>query len=162
MPAPNGPSAGTRSVPAMGSVATISAWECPPDAIDRAIVRLADLENRWSRFRPDSEVSRLNAHAGTDVLVSSETFTLIHRSVAAWHLTGGRFDPTCGAAVVALGYDRDIAQLAGSVAMTSEGERAPATGGAGASNPTPTSVPYDFNQESTSTPAGSARALPPT
>ena len=39
-----------------------------------ADARIAGLEQRWSRFRPDSEVSRLNASAGSDgVLVSSDT-----------------------------------------------------------------------------------------
>ncbi len=101
---------------AMGCDVAITAWGANQDAVASARARIDELERRWSRFLFDSEVSQLNDHAGADVIVSSETFTLVHRSVTAWHLTGGLFDPTCGTAMVALGYDRDIAQLAGSTA----------------------------------------------
>ena len=32
------------------------------------------LEGRWSRFRPDSEISALNRHSGAPVVVSSDTY----------------------------------------------------------------------------------------
>jgi len=75
-------------------------------ALDRARRRIDDLERRWSRFLPDSEVSRLNAGAGRPVLVSPETARLVARAVDAWRLTAGRFDPTVLPALVAAGYDR--------------------------------------------------------
>ena len=57
--------------------------------------RIAGLEQSWSRFRPDSEVSRLNASAGGDgVLVSSDTALLIEHARLAWSMSGGMFDPT--------------------------------------------------------------------
>lgn len=70
--------------------------------------RIDELESRWSRFRPDSEVSALNRAAGAPVTVSADTVVLVRHAIAAWELTGGRFDPTVGAALVALGYDRDL------------------------------------------------------
>ena len=86
-----------------------------------AWARLDDLEGRWSRFRPDSEVSALNRDAGGPVAVSTDTLLLVSRAIAAWELTEGRFDPTVGAALIALGYDREFADVARSGAAASAG-----------------------------------------
>ena len=71
-----------------------------------ALDEIDDLEQRWSRFDPRSEVSRINAAGDGFVPVSAETVDLVVRSVRAWHLTGGRFDPTVHDLMIALGYDR--------------------------------------------------------
>lgn len=73
--------------------------------------RVEALEARWSRFRPHSEVSRLNTLAGLPVDVSWETALLVERAIEAWRSTGGGFDPSVLAAMVAAGYDRDFAEL---------------------------------------------------
>jgi thiamine biosynthesis lipoprotein len=72
------------------------------------VERVAELERRWSRFLPDSEVSALNARAGSGapVAVSADTFLLVSRAVEAWALTGGLYDPTVLPALRAAGYDR--------------------------------------------------------
>jgi len=70
--------------------------------------RLHDLEARWSRFLPDSEVSRLNAAAGSPVVVSGDTLALVERAIEGWRRTQGSFDPTVLDALVAQGYDRDF------------------------------------------------------
>ena len=69
-------------------------------------------EARWSRFRPTSELCRLNDAAGAPVVVSPGTFSLIARAVDAWRDTGGRYDPTVLAALEAAGYDRDFDAVA--------------------------------------------------
>ncbi len=69
-------------------------------------------EARWSRFRPTSELCRLNDAAGAPVIVSPGTFSLIARAVDAWRDTGGRYDPTVLAALEAAGYDRDFDAIA--------------------------------------------------
>ncbi len=69
-------------------------------------------EARWSRFRPTSELCRINGAAGAPVVVSPDTFTLIERAVDAWRDTGGRYDPTVLAALEAAGYDRDFDAVA--------------------------------------------------
>src|SRR4051794_1631846 len=69
-------------------------------------------EARWSRFRPTSELCRLNDAAGAPVVVSPSTFSLIARAVDAWRDTGGRYDPTVLPALVAAGYDRDFDAVA--------------------------------------------------
>lgn len=72
--------------------------------------QLEELERRWSRFLPGSEVSRLNAARGAPCVVSAETVTLVDRAVTAWRLTGGRFDPTMLRAMRGLGYDRPFSE----------------------------------------------------
>lgn len=78
---------------------------------DDAVARLATLEARWSRFRPDSEISRINASAGSAVEVSADTVHLVRRSIDAWRLSAGFVDVTELAAVVAAGYDRSFEQI---------------------------------------------------
>ncbi len=71
------------------------------------------LEELWSRFRPDSEVSRLNDRSGQSVAVSAETITLVCRALRAHRLTGGWFDPFMARTIADLGYDRDFLHLIG-------------------------------------------------
>ncbi len=75
------------------------------DELD-AVDRLA------SRFRHDSELATLNRNAGTPVDVSPAMASLLKVALRAAVLSGGRVDPTVGAAVVATGYDMDFAELA--------------------------------------------------
>lgn len=78
-----------------------------------AIQRVELLEQAWSRFRPDSELCRLNARAGADATpVSNDLLLLVERMEQAWRLSGGLFDPTVLGSVVALGYDADLATVA--------------------------------------------------
>jgi thiamine biosynthesis lipoprotein len=96
---------------AMGTSAHVVVVGGRPPLLARAQARIADLEGRWSRFRPDSELNRVNASAGRPVVVSTETFDLIARAVAGWEMTRGRFDPSVLPAVRAAGYDRDFAAI---------------------------------------------------
>jgi thiamine biosynthesis lipoprotein len=73
--------------------------------------RVADLESRWSRFLPMSEVSRLNRAAGQPIVVSDETTRLLQAAVEGWQRTEGLFDPTVLGDVVRAGYDRTFADL---------------------------------------------------
>ena len=77
-----------------------------------AVARLVALERTWSRFLPDSELSRVNANAGRPVRVSRDVELLVERAVQAWDRTDGRFDPTVLPALIAAGYDRDFRELA--------------------------------------------------
>ncbi|MGN6695154.1 MAG: FAD:protein FMN transferase, partial [Aquihabitans sp.] len=77
--------------------------------------QIAELEQRWSRFLPDSEVSEVNRSAGRWVTVSAETVELFDRAVLAHVVTGGRYDPTVLGDVVRAGYDRSFELLDGVV-----------------------------------------------
>ena len=60
--------AADRRFRAMGSDAHLVVVGAAADALaDRAQARIDQLEARWSRFRADSEISRLNRRAGTPV-----------------------------------------------------------------------------------------------
>ncbi len=61
-----------------------------------------------SRFRPDSELSRLNARSGVEVPVSPGLLEAVGVALAMADATGGLVDPTVGAAMSRLGYDRDF------------------------------------------------------
>ncbi|MGZ4204560.1 MAG: FAD:protein FMN transferase [Actinomycetota bacterium] len=74
--------------------------------LDRARRRIDELERRWSRFIPDSEISVLNEQRGVPRCVSEDTFTLVRRAVDAWRASAGRFDPTVLGDMIRAGYDR--------------------------------------------------------
>jgi FAD:protein FMN transferase len=84
-------------------------------------------ERRCSRFRSDSELSRVNAAAGRWCEVSVGFEALMRFAIDRARATDGRFDPTVLAAVRAAGYDRDFAEIAGGAA----GPASPAIPGGG-------------------------------
>ncbi len=78
----------------------------------RAVERLfARWESVLSRFRPESELSRLNARAGTPVRVGPILLAAVEASLDAARATGGLFDPTLRDELVRLGYDRSFEEL---------------------------------------------------
>ena len=108
---PTGRRLAACQLPAMGTQVELLAADAPSGTLAAARHRLADLEARWSRFRPDSEISTLNRAAGRPVAVSPETLTLLTLAVLGWQATAGRFDPTILEALEAAGYDRSFDQL---------------------------------------------------
>jgi FAD:protein FMN transferase len=96
---------------AMGSDAHVIVVGGPVHLIDDAVLRVDALEERWSRFLPDSEVSQLNRWAGIPVAVSPDTVALVHHAIVAWRLSGGAFDPTVLGDVIRAGYDRSFEQI---------------------------------------------------
>jgi thiamine biosynthesis lipoprotein len=79
----------------------------------RAVEALfAERDRVFSRFRPDSELSRVNRSAGRFVAVSPLFAQTLAVALHAARETDGLVDPTLGAALEAAGYDRDFASLA--------------------------------------------------
>lgn len=68
-------------------------------------------EDVFSRFRPGSELNRVNAVAGDAVRVSQLFASVLDRALSLATATDGLVDPTVGVAVEAAGYDRDFALL---------------------------------------------------
>jgi len=63
----------------------------------RAIGEVRRIEAKYSRYRADSVVSRINAAAGgAPVAVDEETAKLLDYAEACFGESGGRFDPTSG------------------------------------------------------------------
>jgi thiamine biosynthesis lipoprotein len=92
----------------------VAASECGPEVVqllEAAEARVHHLEAQWSRFRPNSELSRLNERAGTPTVVARDTYELVAAAVAGWSRTGGLFDPTLVDAVEAAGYERSFETL---------------------------------------------------
>lgn len=98
------------------------AWSCrvrvvvtEPAALPvaRAAVesRMAAVDRACSRFRPDSELTDVEAAAGDWTAVSPLLAELLAVGVRAAELTDGDVDPTVGTTMAALGYDRDIAAV---------------------------------------------------
>ena len=74
--------------------------------VEFARARIDQLEALWSRFIPESEISRINAAPGVRLRVSPETLRLVRRACDGWRETGGRFDPTVLGDMIRAGYDR--------------------------------------------------------
>jgi thiamine biosynthesis lipoprotein len=73
--------------------------------------RLAEIDRAASRFRSDSELSRLNAADGEWVAVSPLFAEALRVAWRAAESTDGLVDPTVGSALVDLGYDRTFTQV---------------------------------------------------
>jgi thiamine biosynthesis lipoprotein len=71
----------------------------------------ADSERRFSRFRQDSELSRLNRAAGSWFQASPELFEVVQEALDLHRLTGGLFDPSILNALQRAGYDRSMDEI---------------------------------------------------
>ncbi len=80
--------------------------------LDQALVQtvglLDDLEARWSRFLPHSDITRLNNSPGAWVAVDPFTVTLVVSMIEAWQVTAGAFDPSVLPILVDAGYRASI------------------------------------------------------
>ena len=92
----------------MGTVCHVAVLGAPEGFVHVAEEAVRRLEHRWSRFRTDSEISRLNDAEGSWVEVSPETSELLRRATEAWRDLRGWFDPFMADELVAAGYDRDL------------------------------------------------------
>ncbi len=94
----------------MASDAHVIAIDAPEGALAEAQRMLERIEQRWSRFLADSDVSRINLADGRPVVVDPLTLTLIATMAAAWQTTQGRYDPTVLPILVADGYRSSVDQ----------------------------------------------------
>ncbi len=74
-------------------------------------VTFAREEQRFSRFRGDSELTRANAAAGWWIGVSPGFEALVRQALEQAEATEGLFDPSVLDAVIAAGYDRDFDEV---------------------------------------------------
>ena len=87
-----------------------SAGERAERALDRAESEFERFEQIMSRFRDDSELSRLNRDGRIEG-ASPDLVRVVKLALEAREHTDGRFDPTVHDAVVAAGYDRTFADV---------------------------------------------------
>ncbi|WP_076263648.1 FAD:protein FMN transferase [Intrasporangium flavum] len=103
----------SASFRAIGTTNTVLVTE--PDVLDAALAltrsHLRAVDRAVSRFRDDSEVSRLAARARrgpAEAFVSPTFADYLDAALRAARLTGGLVDPTIGSALAAEGYDADL------------------------------------------------------
>jgi FAD:protein FMN transferase len=84
-----------------------------PDAapVERVRALFDERDRMFSRFRADSELSRLNCTPSGASFVSKEFALMLGHALAAARATGGLVTPAVGAAVAAAGYDTDFDRL---------------------------------------------------
>jgi FAD:protein FMN transferase len=107
------PASAISTFRAMGSDISVTVWgDGCQELASLAATRLEILEQAWSRFRPDSELSRANARAGMDAFtVSNDLAELVQRMLDSAELTHGLFNPTMARLIESLGYNLDFAQV---------------------------------------------------
>ena len=106
---------------ALGTDARVAVW--PPDDLEAVLsavdAELSRLDRQASRFRGDSEISRVHGAPRRARRVSRGLAEAVRVALAAARWTGGLVDPTVGGALSALGYDRDFASMASASGGTS-------------------------------------------
>jgi FAD:protein FMN transferase len=121
-----------RTFRAMGTSCAVAVTTRSPrePRVERALAageaEVAACEQALSRFRPTSDLSRLNGAEGDWVEVDRRLLEALSAALRARELTGGRFDPTILPALVAAGYDRTFDELEERPARTAAGWRAAA------------------------------------
>lgn len=115
---------GRAAFHAMGTTVSLFA---PTGALPEARRVTCALFDKWertlSRFRPESELSRLNASAGLRVAVSPLLLTTLLKALDAARATRGVFDPTILQRMIEIGYDRDFAALPSRLPAAPAGRR---------------------------------------
>lgn len=93
-------------------VLRVTAPEALTPACEAVRDELAAIDRACSRFRPDSELSAVNAGAGRATRIGPLLGDALALALRAAALTDGDVDPTIGSALVLSGYDRDWSLLA--------------------------------------------------
>jgi FAD:protein FMN transferase len=106
-----GPAIGAGYLRALGTSANLLVTD--PSSTDRGCALLGEeldeIDRACSRFRPDSELWRVNLAQGQPMRVSALLAEAVAVALAAAEVTDGDVDPTCGRSLARLGYDRDFA-----------------------------------------------------
>ena len=100
----------TAQFAALGTTAEVTTLDplALSDAIDVLARELDAIDRACSRFRSDSEISRLAASGGQWTPASRLLRRALAGAIAAAEATGGAVDPTVGSAMRALGWDADF------------------------------------------------------
>ncbi len=98
---------------AMGSLATLQleTGEDGMELLNEALRQVEALEACLSRFRPDSDLMRLNAQAGKWVEVKPLLFEVIRAAKQAALVTNGLYHPLLLDVMLGIGYDRSFEDI---------------------------------------------------
>ncbi|MCW5776036.1 MAG: FAD:protein FMN transferase [Phycisphaeraceae bacterium] len=109
------------AAPAMGTRFEVVLWGGDAPRLlavaEAALERVCELERRYSRFRADSVLSFVNAHAGERAVgVDADTFELLAACARVWRESDGAFDPTVGPLMRAWGFHGEPGDTAAAAA----------------------------------------------
>lgn len=114
---------------AMNTDVGVWLWSTPPQVEDRLWAvenRFAAVEDTFSRFRPQSELSRLNAAAGQRAVnVSSSLWQVLSLALRHAEESTDIFDPTVLGDLMWAGYDRSFEEGLDAPAQPSTAESTP-------------------------------------
>jgi len=112
---------------ALGTTAVVIVTDPGRLEIARAVVaaEIDAIDLACSRFRPDSDLERVNRAGGRPTKVSSLCIDAVLVGLRAAKLTNGDVDPTIGRAIRLLGYDRDFASVPASGAAVKRAQHVP-------------------------------------
>jgi thiamine biosynthesis lipoprotein len=97
---------------AIGTNVDLLVNDGPVGPAKSVVAEFIDAADRtYSRFRPDSELSRLNESDGRALQVSPLMALALDTAMRGARLTGGLVDPTVGRVLRLAGYDRDYAAM---------------------------------------------------
>jgi thiamine biosynthesis lipoprotein len=100
---------------ALGTTVVVRHSGAPSPAVTAAVRDELDaIDAAASRFRSDSELTRLNAlsaRGGGTLDVGPLLAEAVRLAIRAADVSGGAVDPTLGASLISLGYDRDFSEL---------------------------------------------------
>jgi thiamine biosynthesis lipoprotein len=106
----------THTIVAMGTIVTIQVSGLEGDlqqpshreeTIERAFGWFRHIEDRCTRFNPQSESMQLTARIGVSVPVSPVLYECVAFALAVAEQSGGAFDPTVGSAMQGRGFNRE-------------------------------------------------------
>jgi FAD:protein FMN transferase len=110
--------------PAMGTTVRVMAPEPRAYEAESATRALfAEWEGALSRFRPESELSRLNQRAGESTVVGALLFEVTAVALRAAAATDGLYDPTLQRHLVEIGYDRSFTEMSPKLASATYAPR---------------------------------------
>lgn len=155
------PQMAIRSFRAIGTTVLLAVTDHAAADVAADMVRseLRRLDEACSRFREDAEIASLGSRPGVPVVVSNLLFDVVTTACEVAALTAGAVDPTVGAALEDLGYDRDFRLLADpAVNALGAAEAAPSYGGEAAPSPRPApgwwTITIDPERRTVALPAG--------
>jgi thiamine biosynthesis lipoprotein len=102
-----------REEAVMGTRVYVEAWHDDPvrgeQAVDAVFAEMHRINELMSHYRPESQLSRINARAAVEpVAVDPELFELLRTSVRFSELTGGAFDITYASVGYLYDYRRQV------------------------------------------------------
>lgn len=102
-----------RGFQALGSDCHILAVETRAERLDAAVAHVLAAHRRFTRFEPESELSRFNATAGAWQPISADLEAMLRGALRAWEETAGLVHAGVLPALMAAGYTRPLRLGAG-------------------------------------------------